>query len=243
MLCVCQFTLYGDARRGNRPSFVDAAPPEDAEPLYERVRDRLGAEGGRLRRAHGGGARERRPRDAPDRGLKAVYTRRAGLSDDPRPRAASEGGLRSPPFFRPYADTQPRDRDPPRHRPSRTWRCSPSSRSAAERLRVVIDRESGVDLALCERVTGHLRDLLADYALEVSSPGARAAAHQAGALPPLHRPPRARRTREPRDGPQELHRRAGRAPPTTRSPWRRTTGSCRSRTPRSTAATCWRERR
>jgi D-aminoacyl-tRNA deacylase len=46
LLCVSQFTLYGDARKGNRPSFVDAAPPEDAEPLYERVREALGAEGG-----------------------------------------------------------------------------------------------------------------------------------------------------------------------------------------------------
>jgi D-tyrosyl-tRNA(Tyr) deacylase len=36
LLCVSQFTLYGDARRGNRPSYVDAAPPEVAEPLYER---------------------------------------------------------------------------------------------------------------------------------------------------------------------------------------------------------------
>jgi D-aminoacyl-tRNA deacylase len=43
VLCVSQFTLYGDARRGNRPSYVDAARPEVAEPLYERVCDRLGA--------------------------------------------------------------------------------------------------------------------------------------------------------------------------------------------------------
>jgi D-aminoacyl-tRNA deacylase len=35
LLCVSQFTLYGDVRRGNRPSFTDAAPPEVAEPLYE----------------------------------------------------------------------------------------------------------------------------------------------------------------------------------------------------------------
>ena len=48
ILCVSQFTLYGDARKGNRPSFVDAAPPEEAEPLYERVREGLGAHGGRF---------------------------------------------------------------------------------------------------------------------------------------------------------------------------------------------------
>jgi ribosome maturation factor RimP len=41
----------------------------------------------------------------------------------------------------------------------------------SERLRLFIDHPDGVDLALCERVTGHLRDLLAQYGLEVSSPG------------------------------------------------------------------------
>ena len=48
VLCVSQFTLLGDARRGNRPSFAAAAPPEAAEPLYERVRTALGAQGGRF---------------------------------------------------------------------------------------------------------------------------------------------------------------------------------------------------
>ena len=71
---------------------------------------------------------------------------------------------------------------------------------AAERLRIVIDREGGVDIALCERVTRHLRDLLVDYALEVSSPGPER---------PLTKPEHFRRfigrrarvrTREPREG-------------------------------------------
>jgi D-tyrosyl-tRNA(Tyr) deacylase len=46
VLVVSQFTLYGDARKGNRPSYVAAAPPQQAEPLYERFRERLGAQGG-----------------------------------------------------------------------------------------------------------------------------------------------------------------------------------------------------
>ena len=36
LLVVSQFTLYGDTRKGRRPSFVDAAPPEVAVPLYQR---------------------------------------------------------------------------------------------------------------------------------------------------------------------------------------------------------------
>jgi D-tyrosyl-tRNA(Tyr) deacylase len=43
VLCVSQFTLYGDARRGNRPSYVEAAPAEEAEPLYEHFCERLSA--------------------------------------------------------------------------------------------------------------------------------------------------------------------------------------------------------
>src|SRR3954454_3183549 len=73
-------------------------------------------------------------------------------------------------------------------------------RVAAERLRIVIDRPGGVDIALCERVTGHLRDLLNEFGLEVTSPGPRR---------PLTKPDHFRRylgrrarvrTREPRDG-------------------------------------------
>ncbi len=48
VLCVSQFTLYGDLRRGNRPAYVAAAPPEHAEPLYERVCAALGAARGRF---------------------------------------------------------------------------------------------------------------------------------------------------------------------------------------------------
>jgi D-tyrosyl-tRNA(Tyr) deacylase len=43
VLCVSQFTLYGDTRKGNRPAYVDAARPEVAEPLYERFCSRLEA--------------------------------------------------------------------------------------------------------------------------------------------------------------------------------------------------------
>jgi D-tyrosyl-tRNA(Tyr) deacylase len=46
VLVVSQFTLYGDARKGNRPSYVAAAPGEVAEPLYEIFRAELGAAGG-----------------------------------------------------------------------------------------------------------------------------------------------------------------------------------------------------
>ena len=46
ILCVSQFTLYADTKRGNRPSWARAARAEHAEPLYERFRDRLGARGG-----------------------------------------------------------------------------------------------------------------------------------------------------------------------------------------------------
>lgn len=43
VLCVSQFTLYGDTRKGNRPSWTEAASGAEAEPLYDLVCDRLGA--------------------------------------------------------------------------------------------------------------------------------------------------------------------------------------------------------
>jgi D-tyrosyl-tRNA(Tyr) deacylase len=45
VLAVSQFTLYGDVRKGRRPSFTDAARPEQAEPLYERFCVALGEQG------------------------------------------------------------------------------------------------------------------------------------------------------------------------------------------------------
>ena len=46
ILCVSQFTLYGDTRRGNRPSYGQAASAATAEPLYDRFCERLGAKKG-----------------------------------------------------------------------------------------------------------------------------------------------------------------------------------------------------
>jgi D-tyrosyl-tRNA(Tyr) deacylase len=46
VLCVSQFTLYGDTRRGNRPSYTEAAAAEEAEPLYDRFCEALGAKKG-----------------------------------------------------------------------------------------------------------------------------------------------------------------------------------------------------
>jgi D-tyrosyl-tRNA(Tyr) deacylase len=46
VLVISQFTLYGDTRKGTRPSYVAAARPEHAEPLYARFCERLAAQGG-----------------------------------------------------------------------------------------------------------------------------------------------------------------------------------------------------
>lgn len=48
MLVVSQFTLLGDCRKGRRPSFADAAPPQRAEALYQRFADRVAAQGIRV---------------------------------------------------------------------------------------------------------------------------------------------------------------------------------------------------
>lgn len=46
ILCISQFTLYGDTRKGNRPSWIDAAGGEEAEPLYDLVCEKLAARKG-----------------------------------------------------------------------------------------------------------------------------------------------------------------------------------------------------
>ena len=46
ILCVSQFTLYGDTKKGTRPSYVQAAPGDQAEPLYDSFCERAGAEKG-----------------------------------------------------------------------------------------------------------------------------------------------------------------------------------------------------
>jgi D-tyrosyl-tRNA(Tyr) deacylase len=48
LLVISQFTLYGDAQKGRRPSFVDAARPEEAEPLYDQFVAALRARGARV---------------------------------------------------------------------------------------------------------------------------------------------------------------------------------------------------
>lgn len=48
VLCVSQFTLYADTRRGTRPGFTEAAEPEQARALYEHFCDRIGAARGRF---------------------------------------------------------------------------------------------------------------------------------------------------------------------------------------------------
>jgi D-aminoacyl-tRNA deacylase len=50
VICVSQFTLYGDTRKGNRPSFTGAAAPEHANELYERFCEAIAAQGVRCER-------------------------------------------------------------------------------------------------------------------------------------------------------------------------------------------------
>jgi D-tyrosyl-tRNA(Tyr) deacylase len=57
-LVVSQFTLYADVRRGRRPGFTDAAPPEVAEPLVDRLVERLRAAGHEVAAGRFGAAME-----------------------------------------------------------------------------------------------------------------------------------------------------------------------------------------
>src|SRR2546423_917956 len=88
--------------------------------------------------------------------------------------AAPEGGLRSPPFFRPESRVMDATQD---QIEKRLADAEPEvevllvERANASTLRLVIDRPGGVNLETCERVTAHLRDLLLETGLEVSSPG------------------------------------------------------------------------
>ena len=113
-----------------------------------------------------------------------------------------------PLFFR-HATTCRQISRPASRPPSRRSRCCSSS-PPGDGLRVVIDHPEGVSLALCERVTHALGDVRERYALEVSSPGPRASADQARALPALHRParPRAHRGRRRARRAHARHRRA-----------------------------------
>lgn len=54
VLCVSQFTLYGETRKGNRPSFTGAAPPEQANELYERFCAAIESHGVRCERGQFG---------------------------------------------------------------------------------------------------------------------------------------------------------------------------------------------
>ena len=56
VLAVSQFTLLANTEKGNRPSFTDAAPPEEAEPLYEHFCEALAAEGVQVARGLFGAA-------------------------------------------------------------------------------------------------------------------------------------------------------------------------------------------
>jgi len=88
VLVVSQFTLYGDCRKGRRPSFIDAAAPPIAIPLYEAFIN--GIKGARranrdrpFRRRHAGRAGQRRPRD-PDRGPSLRLALAANCPTHPR---------------------------------------------------------------------------------------------------------------------------------------------------------------
>ncbi len=85
ILAVSQFTLYASTRKGNRPSWSNAAPPPVAQPAFDAFVHTLAHELGRprrhrrLRRLHGRGARQRRPGDDLARFARAGVAPRAPI--------------------------------------------------------------------------------------------------------------------------------------------------------------------
>ena len=218
-LCISQFTLYGDTRRGLRPSFTEAAEPATAERALRallrarwrraacRSRRGVSARGcrsrsrTRARHAAAGGLSRTRSQAAlqrPGTALRAsaLYLAVLDLQETCGCRPHLRVGLR-PLFLRhdqhdrgTHDQSTAAHEQAPRPRPTRTSR--PRSRRAWRRsepdvevlavergraprrsptLRSSWTAPAGSTSTLCARVTHHLRDLLRDYTVEVSSPG------------------------------------------------------------------------
>ena len=133
MLVVSQFTLYGDAVKGRRPSFVDAARPEHAQPLYERfVADCASAESASRRASSARPWRSRSSTTAPSRSGSndepSAGHSRVGVASAARAAAARRDRAR-----RACRPTSTRPTCPARRRPPTpsVWRARRRARSIA----------------------------------------------------------------------------------------------------------------